>query len=174
MSQGPLPTDFAATLAADGIFGEELLRRMALYNRMAGLKIVGETMPLADNRVTLATETDALGLPRASVTHRFCDNDRRMKRHSARFMRRMLEAAGGHDIFATTSTAHLMGGCRMGFSPDDSVTDGDGRAWDVPNYFVCDGSLMPTGGGVNPSMTILANAARIADRMVVMAARGIL
>ncbi len=57
----------------------------------------------------------------------------------------------------------------MGFGPDDSVTDADGRSWDVQNLWVFDPSLMPTGGGVKPSMTIMANAARIADRMKVLA-----
>lgn len=166
MSQGPLPGDFATTLTSSfGLFGVELREKMALYNRMAGLKIVGETMPQAENRVQLADEADALGMPRAKVTYSYCDNDRRLTDHSRRFMSRMLRAAGGGDLMETQSSAHLMGGCRMGFTPDDSVTDADGRTWDVPNLWVCDGSLMPTGGGVNPSMTIMANAARIADRI---------
>jgi choline dehydrogenase-like flavoprotein len=173
MSQGPLPTDFATSMVTNsGVFGMELRRRMALYNRMAGLKIVGETQPQAENRVTLSEEKDEFGIPRAQVTFSYCDNDKRLYKHSLAFMRRMLEAAGGRNLFATESTAHLMGGCRMGFSPDDSVTDADGRTWDVPNLFVCDGSLMPTAGGVNPAMTIMATSARIADRIRALAAQG--
>ncbi len=173
MSQGPLPTDFATTMVTNsGVFGMELRRRMALYNRMAGLKIVGETQPRAENRVTLADEKDEIGIPRAHVTFSYCDNDKRLSLHSLSFMKQMLGAAGGQNMFETESTAHLMGGCRMGFSPDDSVTDADGRTWDVPNLFVCDGSLMPTAGGVNPAMTIMANSARIADRIKAMAATG--
>lgn len=172
MSQGPLPIDFATSLASElGLFGTELREKMALYNRMAGLKMVGETLPQADNRVTLSQETDALGLPLARVDYAYCDNDRRLIRHARTFMGRMLQAAGAQDLIETSSTAHLMGGCRMGFSPEDSVTDADGRTWDVPNLWVCDGSLMPTGGGVNPSMTIMANAARIADRIARVHAR---
>jgi choline dehydrogenase-like flavoprotein len=173
MSQGPLPADFATTLVTNsGVFGTELRQRMARYNRMAGLKIVGETQPQAENRVTLADEKDDLGIPRARVTFSFCDNDKRLYEHSLSFMEQMLTAAGGWNLFETKSTAHLMGGCRMGFSPEDSVTDANGRTWDVPNLFVCDGSLMPTAGGVNPSMTIMANSARIADRIKALAARG--
>ena len=84
----------------------------------------------------------------------------------------MLAAAGGRNLLETGSTAHLMGGCRMGDDPETSVTDSDGRTWDIPNLWVCDGSLMPTAGGVNPSMTIMANAARIADRITALAGRG--
>ncbi|HEX5655811.1 MAG TPA: GMC oxidoreductase [Polyangiales bacterium] len=83
-----------------------------------------------------------------------------------------LEAAGGHDIFHDEDTAHLMGGCRMGVRPEDSVTNSDGRSWEIDNPWICDGSLMPTGGDVNPSLTIMANAARIADRIRALAARG--
>ena len=173
MSQGPLPGDFAGSLVTNsGVFGTELRERMTLYNRMAGLKIVGETMPLAENRVMLAEDTDDLGLPRARVSYRYCDNDRRLQRHALGFMDRMLQAAGGHDLFETEGSAHLMGGCRMGTEPADSVTDANGRVWGFDNLWVCDGSLMPTGGGVNPAMTILANAARIGDRIVAMGGRG--
>src|SRR5699024_3502586 len=77
MSQGPLPVDFAKALTSnEGIFGLPLRRQMALYNRMAGLKMVGETMPQAENRVTLAAERDALGLPRPRTYFSYCDNDR--------------------------------------------------------------------------------------------------
>ncbi|MDO5712295.1 MAG: GMC family oxidoreductase [Micrococcales bacterium] len=173
MSQGPLPIDYASALVGNtGVFGTALRRRMALYNRMAGLKIVGETLPQPENRVTLADETDGFGIPKAHVSFSYCENDRRLFRHSLRFMDRMLRAAGGRNLYETEATAHLMGGCRMGHGPDDSVTDSDGRTWDVPNLFVCDGSLMPTGGGVNPSMTIMANSARIADRLVALGRRG--
>lgn len=167
MSQGPLPGDFAGTLvSSSGLFGDDLLSKMGRYNRMAGLKMVGESMPSPDNRVTLADETDALGLPRAKVTHSFCDNDKRLQEHARGFMSRMMRAAGGHNLFETQSTAHLMGGCPMGDDPETSVTNDMGRSWDVDNLWICDGSLMPTGGGVNPAMTILANAARIADRII--------
>jgi len=175
MSQGPLPTDFAKTLAeAEGIFGMDLRRRMADYNHMAGLKIVGETMPRERNRVLLADETDRYGVPLARVTYSHCDNDRHLVTHSLDFMQQALLAAGGQELFQSGGTAHLMGGCRMGFSPEDSVVDGDGRSWDVDNLWVCDGSLFPTSGGVNPSMTIMALAVHMADRIKTLAGQGAL
>jgi choline dehydrogenase-like flavoprotein len=175
MSQGPLPADFAKALVGNtGAFGLELRRRMADYNHMAGLKIVGETMPREANRVELSDETDRLGMPLARATYSYGDNDRRLARHSRGFMRRLLEAAGGRDPFETTGTAHLMGGRPMGISPEDSVVDGDGRSWDIPNLWICDGSLFPTSGGVIPSMTILALAVHISRRIRALAARGAL
>jgi choline dehydrogenase-like flavoprotein len=173
MSQGPLPTDFATSLVAnEGPFGGELRNWMAHYNHMAGLKIVGETMPQDENRVELSDEKDALGLPIPRVTFSLCDNDRRMVAHAENFMGEMLQAAGGRNLYRTASTAHLMGGCRMGADPGTSVVDASGRSWDIDNLFVCDGSLFPTAGGVNPSMTIVANSLRIADRIIDLGRRG--
>jgi choline dehydrogenase-like flavoprotein len=60
----------------------------------------------------------------------------------------------------------------MGTSASDSVTNADGRTWDIPNLWICDGSLFPTSGGVNPSMTIYALALRAADRIKALAVRG--
>ena len=145
---------------------------MANYNHMAGLKIVGEVMSRNENCVELADETDRLGLRVPRVVFSYCDNDRRLQQHSLAFMTQLLEAAGGRDIFQNADTAHLMGGCRMGSSRDESVTDSSGRTWDIPNLWICDGSLMPTGGGVNPSLTIMANAARIAGQIRALAGRG--
>jgi choline dehydrogenase-like flavoprotein len=60
----------------------------------------------------------------------------------------------------------------MGADPAASVVDADGRSWDVRNLWICDGSLFPTCGGVNPSLTIQALACRIGDRIRGLAARG--
>ncbi|SDY87340.1 GMC family oxidoreductase [Citreimonas salinaria] len=170
MSQGPLPADFAAALVTHtGAIGMDLRHKMALYNHMAGLKIVGEVLPDLRNRVELSDEVDELGLPLARVTFGYGENDRALTRHANGFMREMLSAAGARDLFETEGTAHLMGGCPMGFGPEDSVVDRNGRAWSCDNLWICDGSVMPTGGGVNPSLTIMANAARIADRITEMA-----
>jgi choline dehydrogenase-like flavoprotein len=87
-------------------------------------------------------------------------------------MTRVLEAGGARDLWVDDDSSHLMGGCRMGDDPDDSVVNRDGRSWSIPNLWICDGSLFPTGGGVNPSLTIQANALRIGARIAEMANRG--
>jgi choline dehydrogenase-like flavoprotein len=45
------------------------------------------------------------------------------------------------------------------------VVDTNGRAWDVEGLYVSDGSIVPTSLGVNPQLTIMAMATRIAHRM---------
>jgi len=62
--------------------------------------------------------------------------------------------------------AHLVGAARMGNDPATSVVDRFGRTHDIPNLFVCDGSVMPTQGSANPGLTIQALAARTADYLI--------
>jgi choline dehydrogenase-like flavoprotein len=84
-----------------------------------------------------------------------------------------LQAAGASEIWnETDDTCHLNGTARMGDDPRTSVVDADCRSWDIPNLWICDGSVFPTVGGVNPSLTIQAIACRTADRIEVLAARG--
>lgn len=61
---------------------------------------------------------------------------------------------------------HQMGTMRMGDHPDTSVVDPAGRFWGIPNLYAVDGSVFPSSGGYNPTLTIEANAWRIADGIV--------
>ncbi|HXC89697.1 MAG TPA: GMC family oxidoreductase [Stellaceae bacterium] len=174
MSQGPLPVAWAGLVAgARGLWGEPLRREMEKYNHQAGLKIVGEVMPSESNRVTLAEEKDRFGLPIARVTFSYGENDKRLIRHAMGSMRQCLELAGARELWdENDDTAHLNGTARMGADPTSSVVNADCRSWDIPNLWICDGSVFPTVGGVNPSLTIQAIACRTADRIRALAARG--
>jgi len=174
MSQGPLPQQWVATQTGNhGLWGEALMREMERYNHQAGLKIVGEVMPQESNRVTLADETDQYGLRVARVTFSLCDNDKRLVRHAVRHMTEAMRAAGGRDMWhETDNTAHLNGTARMGDDPRSSVVSADCRSWDIRNLWICDGSVFPTVGGVNPSLTIQAIACRTADRIRSLSGRG--
>jgi choline dehydrogenase-like flavoprotein len=151
------------------VWGQALRDTMLDYNHMSGLVAVAETEPRPCNRVTLAEERDRHGLPVAHVEFSYSDNDRRLQAHASRFMGQMLEAAGGRSVWTSDDTSHILGTCRMGSDPDISVVDRDGRSWDVRNLWICDGSLFPTAGGVNPSLTIQALACRIGDRIQALA-----
>jgi choline dehydrogenase-like flavoprotein len=54
----------------------------------------------------------------------------------------------------------------MSERPEDGVVDRWGRAYDVPNLFVSDGSVMTTGAAANPTLTIVALAMRQADHIL--------
>jgi choline dehydrogenase-like flavoprotein len=146
---------------------------MEKYNHQVGLKIVGECLPQERNRVTLTDERDQYGLPVPRISYSFCDNDKSLIKHSLSFMRQALDAVGARDIWdETDDTCHLNGTARMGDDPEQSVVNADCRSWDIPNLWICDGSVFPTVGGVNPSLTIQAIACRTADRIKAMAVSG--
>ena len=174
MAQGPLPIEWAKVQTSSrGLWGDDLRLAMQDYNYQAGLKMVGECMPREDNRVELADEKDRYGLPVAKITFGWGENDRALIRHGLDQMEQSLRAAGATDVFRQEEDAnHLGGTVRMGDDRRTSVVDADCRSWDVPNLFVCDGSVFPTVGGVNPSLTIQAIALRTADRIEALAAHG--
>jgi len=173
MSQGPLPRAWAQTVTtARGLWGPALRRAMLDYNHTAGYVPVAAVEARPENKVDLADEVDANGLRIPRVTFAYSDNDRRLQGHALRFMGEMLKVAGGRDLWTSGDTSHLMGTCRMGTDRQTSVVDADGRSWDIPNLWICDGSLFVTSGAVNPSLTIQALALRAADRIEALAARG--
>ena len=63
----------------------------------------------------------------------------------------------------TVTSAHLMGGCVMGRGPADSVTDSWGRVHGLPWLRVADASLFPDSLEINPYLTIMAVADRVAE-----------
>ena len=71
---------------------------------------------------------------------------------------------GPHDL--TLFSAHVNGTCRMGTDPESSGVDSTGERHGVRGLYVADGSLLPTGLGVNPQLTIMAMATVISERMV--------
>jgi choline dehydrogenase-like flavoprotein len=174
MSQGPLPITRAQSVAANrGLWGETLLNDMARANHEVGLKMVGEVLPYHHNCVTLADETDQYGLRIPRVTYSNGDNERAMIRHAVEFMDQALEAVGATDRWKEwDDTCHLNGTARMGDDPASSVVNADCRSWDIPNLWICDGSVFPTVGGCNPSLTIQAIACRTGDRISELARRG--
>jgi choline dehydrogenase-like flavoprotein len=61
--------------------------------------------------------------------------------------------------------SHVCGTCCFGNDPRTSVLDRDNRAHDLDNLYVLDGSFFPSSGGINPSLTIIANSLRVTDKV---------
>jgi len=160
----PLPIGMAQILSEDGTFGEELLEGMQDYNHYAAIGVLGEILPDERNYVSIhPTATDQFGIPVPYVHFNLFDNDKKMMAAGITKAEEVLRAAGARSTHYVRRYAHLVGTCRMGFDPSDSVVDRWCRSWDVPNLFVCDGSVLPTQGSSNPALTISALAARTAD-----------
>jgi choline dehydrogenase-like flavoprotein len=169
---GPLPIAFARQMvAAKKAWGWGLRREMMDYNHWASFGFLGEILPWPENRVLLAEEKDRFGLPIAHVTFNLHDNDRRLIKAATKKTTQVMQAAGATEVVHEARYAHLVGAARMGSDPRTSVVDKFGRAHDIPNLFICDGSIMPTQGSANPGLTIQALAARTADYLIAQADR---
>ncbi|HEX5416770.1 MAG TPA: GMC family oxidoreductase [Chloroflexota bacterium] len=161
----PLPIGMAEVLSAGPTFGWTLRHRMAEYNHYAGIGMLGEVLPDERNYVGIADEKDQFGVPVAYVHFNLFENDRRIVVAAIPRMRAIQEAAGAVETFSVPDSAHVVGSCRMGDKPSNSVVDQYCRSWDVPNLTICDGSVLVTEGAANPALTIAAIAARTADAL---------
>jgi choline dehydrogenase-like flavoprotein len=70
-----------------------------------------------------------------------------------------------HKDMDVSATAHQAGTIRFGTDPASSALDVTCRAHDLDNLYLTDGSFMPSIGAVNPTLTIIANALRVADHI---------
>ncbi len=164
---GPLPIAFARQMmTAKGAWGWGMRRVMMDYNHWAAFGLLGEILPNANNRVTLAEEKDQWGLPVAKVTFSLYENDKKLIEFGKQKTMEVMWAAGATEVVQEARYAHLVGAARMGGDPEHSVCDQFGRTHEISNLFICDGSLMPTQGSANPGLTIMALAARISDYMI--------
>ncbi len=163
----PLPMAFGKQMiAAKKAWGWGLRREMMDYNHWATLGVLGEILPWSDNRVTLGEEKDQFGLPIPHVSFNLHDNDKKLIKAGKEKVMEVMYAAGATEVVQEARYAHLVGACRMGSDPRTSVVDQFGRTHDIPNLFVCDGSILPTQGSANPGLTIQALAARTADYLI--------
>ncbi len=162
----PLPITWAEHVAAQGHWGAPLREYMRDYVHWATLGALCEYLPQPDNRVTLAEEKDRHGLPVAHFSYTQCDNDKQLSKAATASMEAILHAAGASEVMTIDRYAHLVGGARLAARAEDGVVDVDHRVFGVPNLYVVDGSTLPTQGSANPALTIMALAARAADRLI--------
>src|SRR4051794_34662158 len=118
---GPLPIDWAQHVLADGPWGHALREYMRDYNHWTTLGVLCELLPQPENRVTLADEPDRHGMPVARFDYTQCDNDRASIAYAKGVLHDIWEAADAQDVLTIDRYAHLVGGCRMGVTAEESV-----------------------------------------------------
>ena len=143
------------------------------FDHSMAVGMVVHDMPQHDNRIDLDDKvTDAWGLPVARVTLTPHTNDLAMGKYLIDRNAEILEAAGASSVQkvyidrVTGNCSHQHGTVRMGDDPSSSVLDRWCAAHEVPNLYCVDGGAFPTATGANPTLTIMANAWRVADRIM--------
>jgi len=130
--------------------------------------ISSEDLPDPDNRVTV----DAEGRIHLSYT----PNNQSASNHLVKRLTAMLDRLylRNHLVerqiyikstMTIAAVGHQAGTCRFGSDPATSVLDLHCRAHELDNLYVVDTSFMPTIGAVNPSLTAIANALRVAEHL---------
>jgi choline dehydrogenase-like flavoprotein len=136
----------------------------ALVAHATGLLVIAEDQPRAENRVTIDPSTrDRFGLPLLRVHHAYTMRDESAARVLVTHARRVLREAGAQltYVHAIDTFSHALGTVRMGLDPRTAPLDADGRYRGLDNLYIADASALPRAAGVNPSLTIAANALRI-------------
>jgi choline dehydrogenase-like flavoprotein len=154
------PISFATTLCdEDGpLWGQRLVEAARGFRHWVGLLVLAND----DNRSAVAVGED--GDERFEVDLQPSELER--VERAVRFGREALEAAGARKICWTgIASTHVQGSCRMGDDPSLSVVDRNGETHDVKRLFVGDASLVPRTLSVNPSLTIMALATRLAEHL---------
>ena len=145
----------------------DLLRR--------SLRVMGpiQEVTSADSRVRLDPAVrDGYGVPVPRLSGAVHACDRQAQAMIAEQAVEWLAAAGATRTAAMAGTGsgpsagqHQAGTCRMGSDPRTSVVDPWCRVWGHDNVRVVDASVHVTNGGVNPVLTVFANAYRVLDQM---------
>jgi choline dehydrogenase-like flavoprotein len=136
--------------------------------------LMTEDLPNPNNRVTLESRADGPPQIKLSYTDNNVESFTRLKDRWIDILKQAGHAESSvpfHAYFKKRipleGVGHQNGTCRFGSDPTQSVLDLNCKAHDLDNLYVVDASFFPSCGAVNPSLTIIANAIRIADHLLV-------
>ena len=154
------PIGFATSLSDERgpLWGQPLVEAVRAFRRWTGLLMMAND---DNNGAVLVDEDGGERFEARLEPHELARVDQAL-----RFTREVLEAAGATRILWTgLVTTHMQGTCRMGDDPARSVVNRHGESHDVRRLFVGDGSVIPRTLSVNPSLTIMALASRLAAHL---------
>jgi choline dehydrogenase-like flavoprotein len=129
-----------------------------------------EMLPRRENRITLsADQTDRWGVPIPHIECAWGESELAMMAEARADLEEMAAAAGFTVMLTRESTpgsfVHEAGTARMGHDRATSFLNAVNQSWEIPNLFVADGSCFPTCGWQNPTLTMMALAARCGDKL---------
>ena len=125
------------------------------------------------------TKKDEFGLPALDVCIRYTDDEVNNVVHARQHLMNLMEAAGNRSSIGEVvntlypgTIAHYGGTARMHADPQHGVVDSWNRVYDAPSVLVCDAACFTTAAEKNPTLTLMALAARAATRLAQDLKRG--
>ena len=169
IAQAVKPNDLLgiATSRPD-LFGNDLHAFMKNgAHGFASMTAVIEDLPVAKNAVTLSDQTDRSGVPLARVTHTTHAESKALWQAALVEGQAVFKASGAREVWTgPQASMHIMGGTIMGEDSTNSVCNSYGQTHDISNLLVAGAGLFPTSGGVNPTFSIHALAARTSEHLL--------
>ena len=147
------------------IANPSLLGKILNVRRWSQRTVIALTMQNVDSSVTVRGRRGLFGWRLTSTNNPLKPNATYIPAANEvvrRIAQKLGGIAGGHigDLIDAPFTAHFVGGCVIGDSPDHGVIDPYHRVWSYPTLHIVDGSTITANLGVNPSLTITAQAER--------------
>jgi choline dehydrogenase-like flavoprotein len=140
-----------------------------VFKSTATLVLFSPAVPQRKNKVVLADQVDRFGQRQARIDYETSEIEADHGRRLASLGRRMLRKASGYiadDVGSPPGSGiHYVGTCRMAADPRGGVVDQDLKYFRSKNLYVCDGSVMPVLSEKHPTLTIMALAHRLAERL---------
>ena len=140
-----------------------------------GIDVMAEQAPIRDSRVRLARRRDALGVPVTVLDWRLTRPDWESIYRTVKIFGESVRQAGLGTVVSTVGDGkappaifgnwHHLGTTRMHRDPARGVVDENSRVHAMDNLYIAGGSVFPTGGYANPSLTIVALSLRLADHL---------
>jgi choline dehydrogenase-like flavoprotein len=171
LRQGALPWSAPLFKLAQPVIKPVL--KTLVHNRMI-LASTLEDLPYADNQVSIPAQLPPGSDARRSdarliLSYRVRQHDKVRIEAFRSQMKAVLKPYSFSVVKQAENNqriAHVCGTCRFGTDPAASVLDANNRAHGIANLYVVDASFFPSSGGTNPSLTIAANALRVAAHLI--------
>ena len=132
------------------------------------LAAIMEDLPYLDNRVLPSDRPSLDGRQRLRLQYRLHPNEIERRTVFLRQIKEVLKPFRKMPVGSgknNSNLGHVCGTCRFGTDPKTSVLDPQNRAHEVHNLYVVDTSFFPSSAGLNPSLTVAANALRVATHL---------
>ena len=168
IAQALKPNDLLGiAMTRPDVFGEQLHGFMRDGARFMGAMVgICEDQPLESNRITLAGQKDALGMPLAQIEYRRSEDAQKLWRTAAAEGLKVFKAAGAADVWhGPPASQHIMGGTPLGADASGSVLNAVSQSHDVDNLFMGGPGVFPTSSAVNSTFTVHAVAMKAARFM---------
>jgi choline dehydrogenase-like flavoprotein len=158
----------ARSLISQGVYGAEFAKRLRhSAAHELNVKNVLEVLPRPENRITLSSEKDSMGIPKPETHYAIDDYTRKGAERSKLDFRRIAQLMGGTNLRFSkegdfANNQHICGTLSMGNDPRTSVCDKWGRAHDHENLFFASTGVIPTCATCNSTENGVALALRTA------------